>query len=417
MAITAIQDLRWGDTGKGKISEYLSQPERCGVSIRAVGGGNAGHVIMLGTRKIALHLLPAGCVHEGVDLVLGRGMVTHLPTLTKEIDEVKTTFGTDPLQRLFIAKENHILFNGHKAADVALEKRKGKDAVGTTGSGIGPAYADKALRVGMRMEALEGSVEGLKDGYGKLLKHWAETYGVTLDSTAEQQDLANLLLAKKLLDGRITDMRKYWRAALDQMKEGKKGDGTIEGAQGTILSVDSDGYPFVTSSPTTVAGHLQGAGLPWRELTRVIGTLKLYDTRVGNGPMRTELSAEDSEHLRNLGGERGSTTGRNRRVGWLDLEDTKERAWEESVTELAVLKGDVLDPYKVIPLAYNGTKAKVDYAEFPGWDPQSMRGARSMEELPSKARDIYKFIADYTGRPVRYIGTGPESTQLIVNGH
>ncbi len=413
MAVIAIQDLRWGDTGKGKISEYLSHPDLCGSSVRSGGGGNAGHVVQRGTRKIALHLLPAGCLHEGVDIVLGRGMVTHLPTLLNEIGEVRAKFDTDPLKYLILSPENHILFHGHKEVDRMLEKRKGNDAVGTTGSGIGPAYADKANRIGMRMESLRHSPAVLKDGYGKLAKHWKDSYGVHLDDRQAAEDIDTLLLSKELLEGRLHDMTEYWRRTLMQIAKGKKRDIVLEGAQGSLLSIDAEGYPYVTSSATTVAGQLQGAGLPTRELTDVVGTLKAYDTRVGNGPMLTELSPEESAKLRDLGGERGSTTGRNRRTGWLDLKDTERRAFEEGVTQLAVLKGDILDSYSEIPLSIGTTNGKPDYATFPGWS-GSIRGMRRWEDLPKEAKDMYQFMGDFTKVPLRFIGTGPESSELIV---
>lgn len=407
MSVTMIQDLRWGDTGKGKISEYLSSPDECDVSVRAVGGGNAGHVIQVGTRKLALHILPAGCVHPGVDLVLGRGMVTHLPTLFADANNVQEAFQSDPLSRLVIARENHILFNGHKAADAAVEKRKGKDAVGTTGSGIGPAYADKALRVGMRMEELHKTHAVLKDRYREMLKHWDCTYGVQLSSDQEEEDIVGLTSAKELLEGKVKHMTPYWQTQFSNHARI-----VIEGAQGSLLSIDNSGYPYVTSSPTTVAGHLQGAGIPVQELSEVIGTLKAYDTRVGNGPMRTELLEEHAARIREKGGERGSTTGRNRRIGWLDLADTKKQAWKEGVTSLAVLKGDIFDGESDIRLALDPTQGEADYLLIPGWE-KPIQGLRNFEEFPQRAQYFYKRIAEYTNIPVHFIGTGPEHNDLV----
>ncbi len=408
MSLTLIQDLRWGDTGKGKISEIEAHPDRCDVSVRAVGGGNAGHEIVKGTRKISLHLLPAGCLHDGVDVVLGRGMVTNPSSLLKEIDEVRSTFDTDPQERLVIAPENHVLFEAHKQADAALERRKGKDAVGTTMSGIGPAYADKALRVGMRMEELRGTQASLKDRYGKLKEHWAQTYGLQLDSETEDRDVTALLAMKDRLERRVQpQMTDYW-----QRKFHENARIVIEGAQGSLLSLDNGGYPYVTSSFTTTNGHLQGAGLPYNQLTDVIGTLKLYDTRVGNGPMRTQFNAEEDAALCNKGDEIGRTTGRRRRTGWLDLQDTARRAWEEGVTKLAVLKGDILDSYDPIRLAVAGDQENPLYKDFPGWK-GSIRGLTDYGDLPDEARAIYEFIAMQTSVPIRYIGTGPDSSELI----
>lgn len=408
MSVTLIQDLRWGDTGKGKISAHESDPELCDISVRAVGGGNAGHVIKMGTREMSLHLMPAGCIHEGVDVVMGRGMVTHLPTLLKEIDEVREKFETDPLKRLIIAPENHILFDGHKRADKAMEQRRGEDVIGTTGSGIGPAYADKALRVGVRMEELNKSEAHLKDRYRGILLHWAANYGVILSSTEEDKDVQTLLQAKEVLGEHVVpDMTEYWRKKL--LANARV---VIEGAQGSLLSVDNGGYPYVTASATTTNGHMQGAGLPMRTLGHVIGTLKAYDTRVGSGDMRTRLSPEQEKRMRQKGGEFGSTTGRARGVGWLDAQDTQKRAWEESVTQLAILKGDIMDGEVDIPVAFGTKDGKPDYVNMRGWE-QPIRGMKSFNDLPDEAKVFYKTISDFIGVPLRFIGTGPENDELI----
>ncbi len=410
MSVKLIQDLRYGDTGKGKISAYESDPARCDVSVRAVGGGNAGHVIMRDTRKISLHILPAGCIHEGVDLVLGRGMVTHLPTLFDDIREAHAQFQSNPVGRLVIAPENHILLNGHKRADAELERRRGNDTVGTTGSGIGPAYADKAMRVGMRMEALRKSPAELKDMYRSLLLHWAATYNVILTPQEEQQDIETLLKGKDRLEDKIQkDMAAYWQKKFD-----KQARITIEGAQGSLLSIDNGGYPYVTSSPTTTAGHMQGAGIPVRELNEVIGTFKAYDTRVGGGPLLTRMDAEAEQRFQDKGGERGSTTGRLRSTAWLNLSDTQKRAWEEAVTSLAVLKADIFDGESEIPVAIDvDGEGRPLYKRYPMWK-ESIRGIRKFDDLPDEAQFFYTDISTRIGTPIRYIGTGPDHDDLIV---
>lgn len=407
MSVTVIQDLRWGDTGKGKISEYLSRPDVCDVSVRAVGGGNAGHVIVVGTRKLALHILPAGCVHEGVDLVLGRGMVTHLPTLFDDAAKANDLFGTDPLSHLLIAEENHILFNGHKAADAALEERKGAGAVGTTKSGIGPAYADKALRVGMRMEELRKPVAALKDVYAKLLLHWAATYGVALTDEEQVGDIAALAEGKEKLEGRICNLTEYWKGTFARRERV-----VVEGAQGSLLSIDNSGYPYVTSSSTTVNGHMQGAGIPPKELTTVIGTLKAYDTRVGNGPMRMNMDPETAARIQKRGGEFGSTTGRGRTVNWLDAEDAAIRALEESVDSLAVLKADVFDGEEEIRVGVGMDNGTPQYEHFYGWE-ESIAGLDNEEALPTRANVFFKRLEELLGRKIDFYGTGPESKSII----
>ena len=411
MSVTDIQDLRWGDTGKGKISSYLSQPEFCDVSVRSVGGGNAGHQIRKGALHRTFNLLPAGAIYPGVDVVLGRGMVTHTPTLFRDLEKAQEFTGPneDLVDRMIIDGSNHILFDAHKRIDGIMEGRRSNDPIGTTKSGIGPAYADKAYREGMRFADLLKTPDQVKERFQKLLKHWEQNFGITLSEEEETKHLADLLFAKSQLERCIKpDLTEYWRNKFNKMARV-----VIEGAQGTLLSTNHEGYPYVTSSPTTVAGHMDGAGIPLRELTKVIGTFKAYDTRVGSGPMRTEMDFQESEYFRNKGGERGSTTGRNRRVGWLDLEDLKKRVWAESVDELAMLKADILDNERPVRIATETyPNGQPSYHSFLGWEDTS--GLRNYDALHSNLKAYIELIERDTEVPVRYIGTGPESEELII---
>lgn len=403
--------IEWGDEGKGKGSHYLSAPgnaERT-VSVRALGGGNAGHTIITNARKYALHLLPAGCLHDDVELVLGRGMVTHLGTLLGEIDTVNDQAGTDPASRLHIAAENHILFDGHKLADKELERRRGANAIGTTHSGIGPAIADKSLRVGMRMESLRLPKDKLQDEYLKLTRHWQATYGVQMDGTTSEKEVATLLDAKEKLEGKIVpNMTSYWR---DVFKN-DYANVFIEGAQGYELNIDGSGYPFVTSSAISIDGHMHGAQLSSKRLTSRMGFMKAYTTRVGGGPFPTEIHGEEADHIQTLGGERGATTGRLRRVGWSDITRIDDVVFNEGLDALAIMKMDILDDRDVIPVCVGYQNGEPVYENLPGWK-QSTRGITKFEDLPENAQNYLRFFEQRTGVKATLVGTGPEDVAMI----
>lgn len=416
MPITMVQDGVFGDTGKGKLAHVLSAPEYCDVAVRAVGGGNAGHVIVEDTRKVALHVLPAGCLYEETKTLLGRGMVTHIPTLFSDAAAIQKEFGVDPLKNLHIANGNHILFDAHKKADAILEKRKGKEAVGTTGSGIGPAYADKALRMGMRFEELmvrngaskEVVMDRIKVRFRKLLQHWFDLYGIEYSSTEEDQQLQDLLQAQEILEGKIVNTHEFW----ERQEAANEMDVMIEGAQGTELSVDED-YPYVTASPTSVLGHLQGSGLPLRELKKVIMTAKAYTTRVGGGPFPTRMDEPLRSIIQKKGGEMGSTTGRLRDTGWLHAKRLGKRGHQESADEFAILKGDIFDDLGPVKLAIaDNQSGQPVYEEHEGWS--GTNGVRVFSDLHLNSRKYHARIQEITGIPVRYIGTGRDKKDLII---
>ncbi len=319
------------------------------------------------------HLLPAGSLHPGKTVILGSGMVIHIPTLLEEIHTLKDA-GVDILPRLRIARAAHVVLEEYKEKDAQIEAARTDGGIGTTKRGIGPAYAEKALRTGIRMEALQrGEKREEWTGAEILLPCIADTVSLLQECVAKE---------KKIL---------------------------IEGAQGTLLDIDHGTYPYVTSSSTTAAGALQGLGLPPRALTSCIGVAKAYCTRVGAGPFPTEAQEQDANRLRQRGGEYGATTGRPRRCGWLDLEGLRFAAALNGFTHLNLTKLDVLDEDETIPVYDHGNEP----TRLPGWK-QSTRGITSFEALPKNAQSYVRFIEEKVGVPVSFIGTGPERNEMIV---
>ncbi len=398
---TAVIGTQWGDEGKGKIIDMLA--EKFDVIARACGGANAGHTIVVNGAKHVFRLLPSGCLHDHAEIILGSGMVIHLPTLLEEIDLLKTA-GIDILPRLRISYEAHILFDFHKLIDGANEDDKAKTGkgIGTTRRGIGPAYCDKAARTGIRMERISDDLREDLSEKATLLKR---THGIDVDIEAEQQSVTH---AAKLIGSCVTDTVTL---LADRMKSGKKV--LIEGAQATMLDIDHGTYPFVTSSATTVSGALQGLGLPPQCVSEVIGVAKAYCTRVGSGDFLTEVSGATGDRLRERGGEYGSVTKRPRRCGWLHLPDLKRSAMINGCTCWNITKLDVLDTEEVIFVGVGESNGKAVYKEFIGWK-SSTAGMTSFEDLPLQAQELILFIEKETSVPVRYIGTGQGRGEMIV---
>lgn len=431
MSVTLIQDLRYGDGGKGKISTYLSQPDLCDVSARFLGADNAGHEYVIRIiemlnglkqetrKKISTNLLPAGSVYPGVDIVMGRGMHINPRVLLNEGNKVDAEFGSDPFSRLILSPEAHFLFEGHRKIDRKTEQAHGKDAIGSTKKGVAYGASDKAQRIGMRMEELAKPFSVIKDKYGKLLKSWQDQHQVTLDDNEQGIDLGALQEMKERgFDGKLQDLTPYWRGKFAQHARV-----VVEGAQGSLLNIDAQGYPYVTSTATTTAGHLQGGGIPVRELTSVVGVFKAcYDTRVGAGPMEFEMDDASAVKFRNRGDERGRTTGRDRRIALVHLEDTARRAWEESVTHLAILKGDMLDDepeFKVV--TGRNAAGQPLFETFQGW-PTPIHGLQDFEQFPENAQRYFNYMREYIRQYVglntmpAYIGTGQEHDAIALVG-
>jgi adenylosuccinate synthase len=402
-AVSSVIGAQWGDEGKGKVTDILA--EHYDIVARACGGANAGHTIVIEGEKYVFHLLPSGCLHEDTDIVLGAGMVLHLPTLLEEIETLKE-HGIDVIERLYISPEAHILFNYHKDIDGALEEMRNAEkgqGIGTTKRGIGPAYMDKAERTGIRMELLSQNIRGELEARTKRVKEW---YGVEIDIAKELSDLAD---AEKILKPRIVDVIDRMHSSLSQGKTI-----LIEGAQATLLDIDHGTYPFVTSSSTTIAGALQGVGIPPKALTSCIGVAKAYCTRVGSGPFLTEMEEEQADRIRNKGGEFGATTGRPRRCGWLHIPDLLRAAQLNGFTHWNITKLDVLDDEAEILIGTDSiSDAEAKYTTLPGWQ-ESTVGLTSYSDLPENAKKYIQFIEEQTGVPVGLIGTGQGREEMIV---
>ncbi len=398
--VTAIIGAQWGDEGKGKMTDILGS--HFDVIARACGGANAGHTIVVGGKKHVFRLLPSGCLHEGKPIILGSGMVIHLPTLLEEIDILKAA-GVSILDRLRISSAAHIVFDFHKEIDSAIEVQR-LSGIGTTKKGIGPAYMDKAARVGIRMEKLH---EDIREELTRRIPEISDRYGVIIDIDAEMRNFLNAraLLLPCIVPSLPMLMHEY-------LSQGKKI--LIEGAQATLLDLDHGTYPYVTSSFTTTAGALQGLGMPPQSLTSCIGVIKAYCTRVGSGDFATEEIGETGNRLRERGGEYGSVTGRPRRCGWLHLPDILYAQYINGFSCYNLTKLDVLDEEPSIPVGI-GTKSDgtVEYKILPGWK-SSTKSIREWSKLPVQAREYIEFIESFTGVPVRLIGTGQGREDIIV---
>lgn len=402
-AVTAVIGAQWGDEGKGKLIDVLAA--EYDVIARACGGANAGHTIVVGGKKHIFRLLPSGCLHEHAEVVLGAGMVIHLPTLLEEIGLLRDA-AFDIVPRLWIANEAHILFDFHREIDGVLEERRSKtgNGIGTTRRGIGPAYMDKAARVSIRMEKLGEDIRGeLQKRAGEL----RASYGIALDVEREQNQLHE---AAAMLQSCVKDTISLLH---ERMASGKRI--LIEGAQATLLDIDHGTYPYVTSSSTTIAGALQGLGIAPMVLGEVIGVAKAYCTRVGAGDFLTEAEGTTAERLRERGGEYGSVTKRPRRCGWLHIPDLRRSAMINGFACWNITKLDVLDTEEVILVGTEEKNGKAVMKEFAGWKTSTV-GMTQFDDLPQQAQDLLMFVESETGMPIRYIGTGEGREEMIIRG-
>jgi adenylosuccinate synthase len=423
--VSAVLGTQWGDEGKGKLVDILA--EKADIIIRAAGGANAGHTIYVPnkdnpeeTTKFIFHLIPSGCFHEGKEIVLGNGLVIHLGTLIEELDTLKN-HGIDLNGKLFISDRAHIVFDYHKKIDGLEEERKGDKKVGTTLRGIGPAYQDKIARRGVRIgELLE--FDKFSDHVRSTLIQLQRMYpDLKHDIEKELEKIRNNL---GYLRPFITDTALYINNAIDQ---GRKV--LVEGANGTHLDIDHGTYPFVTSSNPTGGGLHTGTGIGLNRITDVIGIMKAYTTRVGEGVFPTELTDELGEKIREKGGEYGATTGRPRRCGWFDAVVGKYSVMVNGLTSINLTKLDVLDDLPHIKICtgykYKGKKIhsmppvtdqykdiELEYIEMDGWIKDTTK-AKSFEELPENAQKYILKIEELIGCAVNYIGIGQRRDQMI----
>ena len=408
-----IVGIQWGDEGKGKIVDLLAQ--KYDAVARYQGGHNAGHTIWVDGTKYALHLIPSGILNPSALNIIGNGVVVCPEALIKEMQQFENLEG-----RLFISESAHMILNYHIAIDQAKERMRGDKAIGTTGRGIGPSYADKISRSGHRMGELR-DIEKLTE---KIMEHFEQNAAVfkamdiALPSKSELQEEL-IEYAKRLLPFITNTTKMAW----DLMKDGKKV--LLEGAQGTLLDIDHGTYPFVTSSSTISAGACTGLGISPKDIGVVTGIVKAYCTRVGNGPFPTEDTGEDGQRLGEQGHEFGTTTGRARRCGWFDAIACKHASRINGCDQLSIMKLDVLDGFDEVKMcvAYEYEGREIDYMPsdienvkpiyktFSGWD--KTEGVRSWDDLPETAKEYLKFLEEITETKIGLVSTSPDRNDTI----
>ena len=422
MPAIVLLGAQWGDEGKGKATDLLG--DKVKYVVRYQGGNNAGHTVVIGKEKYALHLLPSGILTPSCIPVIGNGVVIDPAVLLEEIRGLNAR-GVDT-SKLKISTNAHLITPYHRTIDKVTERFLGKSKIGTTGRGIGPAYADKINRIGIRVQdlfdepILRKKLEGaLRDKNQVLIKVFNRK------SIEVEEVLAEYLGYAEVLRPYIIDTSLLLNEALSLGEVV-----LLEGSQGTLLDVDHGTYPFVTSSNPTAGGASTGSGVGPTKITRVIGIVKAYTTRVGSGPFPTELFDEDGEKLRSIGGEFGTTTGRSRRTGWYDALIARYAVRINGLTDFFLTKLDVLTGWQKIPVcvAYeiDGKRveelpasqtefhhAKPVYEYLPGWS-ENISGARSLNDLPKNAREYVKFLENISGAPISAIGVGPGREETIV---
>ena len=423
---------QWGDEGKGKIVDLLT--DRAAAVVRFQGGHNAGHTLVIGNEKTVLHLIPSGILRDNVTCLIGNGVVLSPDALFKELAELEAR-GIPASGRIGISEACPLILPYHIALDQAREIARGKEAIGTTGRGIGPCYEDKVSRRGIRLADLKNldkfkeKLAGVMEYHNFTLKNYFKQdevdYQTVLDGVLSYRDKLLALIAD--VPGLIAGYREQGKSIM------------FEGAQGTLLDIDQGTYPFVTSSNTTAGGACTGSGIGPKDLDYILGITKAYTTRVGAGPFPTELFDDDQndpgigQHLASVGREVGATTGRDRRCGWFDAVALRRAAQINSLTGLCITKLDVLDGLETIRIctSYNYQsdnlhmpplgadaieKCEAVYEAMPGWT-ESTVGANSLDDLPENARNYLKRLAEEVGVAVDIVSTGPERDQTIIINH
>jgi len=423
MANTILVGAQWGDEGKGKIIDVLT--ETAGVVVRYAGGNNAGHTVIVKGKKTVLHLIPSGILRKNKLCVIGNGVVLDPIGLVSEMEGLKKN-GVAVTPKNFVLSETaHVVFPYHRELDGARENLKGKNKIGTTKRGIGPAYGDKAARVGLRVSDLIDSTK-LKVKLEARIK----------ENNAVLKSLGAKPLSFKQIFAEYNQAGQYLKPFVqntvvllhEQIRHGA--DILFEGAQGTFLDIDHGTYPFVTSSNPTAGGAAVGSGIGPTRITTVLGILKAYTTRVGSGPFPTELFDASGEYLSKTGGEVGVTTGRQRRCGWFDAVIARYATRVNGITDYFLTKLDVLSSLETVPVCVGYTvdgkrtddmpmtqsdiaRAVPIYEELPGWW-EDISGARAFDDLPANARDYVLRLEELAGAPVSCIGVGPGRDQTIV---
>ncbi|HYG95459.1 MAG TPA: adenylosuccinate synthase [Nocardioides sp.] len=422
MPAIVIVGAQWGDEGKGKATDHLGS--RVDYVVKFNGGNNAGHTVVIGDEKYALHLLPSGILTPGCTPVIGNGVVVDIDVLFQEIDGLEAR-GIDT-SSLRISANAHVIADYNRVLDKVTERFLGSRRIGTTGRGIGPTYADKMNRIGIRVQdlfdekILTQKIEGALELKGQILTKIYNRRAPSVEQTVEElrghaERLAPYVCDTTLLLGEALD----------------RGETVLlEAGQATLLDVDHGTYPFVTSSSATAGGACTGSGIPPTRIDQVIAIVKAYTTRVGEGPFPTELHDELGDRLRNVGAEFGTTTGRPRRCGWYDAVIARYAARVNGVTDFVLTKLDVLTGLEEIPVcvAYDVDGQRYDempvnqtdfhhavpvYENLPGWD-EDISGARSLEDLPKNAQSYVQALEEMSGARMSVIGVGPEREQAVV---
>ena len=418
MKVDVLLGLQWGDEGKGKVVDVLTP--KYDVVTRFQGGPNAGHTLEFNEKKYVLRSIPSGIFQGNKINIIGNGVVLD-PALFKEEVEALETSGHNLKDRLYISKKAHLILPTHRLLDACYESKKGDSKIGTTGKGIGPTYTDKISRNGLRV--------------GDILSNFDAKYRKAVDRHKE-------ILEQYNFEYNLEELEKAWFAGIEKLKTYQFIDSEFyindklennrpvlaEGAQGTMLDIDFGSYPFVTSSNTICAGACTGLGIAPRNIGEVFGIFKAYCTRVGSGPFPTELFDETGDEMRKIGAEFGSVTGRPRRCGWIDLVALKYAVMINGVTQLIMMKSDVLDSFETIkactaykidgkivsdfPFEINDAVSPV-YEELPGWK-TDMTKMQSEDEFPETFKSYLKFLEKNLGVPIKIVSVGPDRAQTIL---
>ena len=421
MKIDLLLGLQWGDEGKGKIVDVLTS--NYDIIARFQGGPNAGHTLVFNNKKYVLHTIPSGIFHENKINIIGNGVVIDPIILQSEIDKIKSE-NINIYNSLFISKKAHLILPTHRLLDAASEKSKGKNKIGSTLKGIGPTYMDKTGRNGFRIGDLES--DQWKNKYYELTKKHQKLidfYEVDLEYNLEKLHNEFFDSIENLKKIRFIDSEDFFMKSINNKSI------LAEGAQGSLLDIDFGTYPYVTSSNTTAAGACTGLGIAPNAIGDVFGIFKAYTTRVGSGPFPTELFDSIGEKIREIGHEYGATTGRDRRCGWLDLVALKYSIQINGVTELNIMKSDVLSTIKelLVCTSYNldgeevnffpydivSKKITPNYKEFKGWD-EDITQIKDEDNLPNELIDYINFIESFVEVPIKLISVGPDRKQTII---
>ena len=421
MSVDLLLGLQWGDEGKGKIVDVLTS--KYDIIARFQGGPNAGHTLVFNGRKHVLHTIPSGIFHEDKINLVGNGVVIDPVIFKKELDKLKEV-DVDYKKSMLISRKAHLILPTHRIIDAASEKAKGKKKIGSTLKGIGPTYMDKTGRNGIRVGDLESKdwlikYRNLANKHQKMVDFYDVEIEYDLDEL--EKEFFNAIEVLKSL--KFTDSEEYIFKAQRNSKSI-----LAEGAQGSLLDIDFGTYPYVTSSNTTAAGACTGLGVAPNAIKKVYGIFKAYTTRVGSGPFPTELFDSDGETMGRVGKEFGATTGRSRRCGWLDLVALKYACQINGVTELMMMKADVLSGFKTIKIctSYMYKEQKIEhfpydiqeknvkpiYKEFEGWD-EDLTQKESFENLPKTLKEYISFIEKELNIPISIVSVGPDRKQTI----